>query len=202
MEVKVTFKREHLAAISHLAARKDVWYYINSIRVEASKTKTTLFGTTGYFGGVTIFDTENIMPDTKVDILIPIEVVEQALKIADKKIVIFSIEQSNGSWVINLGHTKLSFTPMDGRKFEWKNRVVPRVCDGLFTNIDPSLYVPFIKASKCLGYGSEKIRVCMDSKVSTIRVDGCDHFFGFLSPLRAPVLDSDRVAPAWVYEEI
>lgn len=93
---KIYVKREHLAALLHIAPSKDVRYYLNGVKVEATPKSTTLVVTTGHVLGATFaYDSGNEVvlkeDETAVEFIIPYDVCKQLVK--EKKVDILTIER-------------------------------------------------------------------------------------------------------------
>jgi len=130
-----------LKAMSILASKKDVRYYLNGVLVESNSQHTRIVATDGHILG--IYQTsETAHNDEAFSIIIPNEIIAKL----DKKDNFLSTNE-HGNWVID----GIAFTPIDG-KFPDYSRVLPK---GEMTKevaqFNPDFITRFQKVGKLLG---------------------------------------------------
>ena len=162
-----------LKAMSLLASKKDVRYYLNGVYVESNSQHTRIVATDGHILG--LYQTpETAHSDEAFSIIIPSEIIAKL----DKKDNFLSTNEHD-NWVID----GIAFTPIDG-KFPDYQRVLPR---GEMTNevaqFNPDFITRFQKVGKLLG---QKIAPTISHNGgSSALVDiGLSQFVGVMMPLR------------------
>jgi DNA polymerase-3 subunit beta len=162
-----------LKAMSLLASKKDVRYYLNGVLVESNSQHTRIVATDGHILG--IYQTsETAHDDEAFSIIIPNEIIAKL----DKKKNFLSTTE-NGNWSID----GILFNPIDG-KFPDYSRVLPK---GEMTKevaqFNPDFITRFQKVGKLLG---QKIAPTISHNGgSSALVDiGLPQFVGVMMPLR------------------
>ena len=162
-----------LKAMSLLASKKDVRYYLNGVCVESNSQHTRIVATDGHILGV-YQTTETAHDDKAFSIIIPNEIIAKL----DKKDNFLSTNEHD-NWVID----GIAFTPIDG-KFPDYQRVLPR---GEMTNevaqFNPDFITRFQKVGKLLA--NNAVPTIAHNGTGSALVDiGLPNFVGVMMPMR------------------
>jgi DNA polymerase-3 subunit beta len=174
-----------LKAMSVLASKQDVRYYLNGVLVESNKSYTRMVATDGHLLGIYQIS-ETAHNDEEFSIIVPNEVIAKL----DKKDNFLSTNE-HGNWSID----GIAFTPVDG-KFPDYMRVMPsNPATGESAQFNPELITRFVKCSKLLN--GSKTPVIAHNGGSSALVDlGLDRFVGVVMPMRNNVVINQT--PVWV----
>lgn len=170
--MKVLITKNVLQAMSILASKKDVRYYLNGVYVIGTLDKVRFVATDGHILG--LYQNEDYLPDENFDLIIPNEVIAKLEKNKDH---VLSCEE--GKWQID----NMIFTPIDG-KFPDYQRVLPR---GDISNevaqFNPDFIARFQKVGKLLVKNA--VPTIGHNGGSSALVDiGHMNFIGVMMPIR------------------
>lgn len=173
-----------LKAMSVLASKQDIRYYLNGVLIESNKSYTRMIATDGTLLGIYQIS-ETAHNDEEFSIIVPNEIIAKL----DKRDNFLSCE--NGKWSID----GMAFTPVDG-KFPDYMRVMPsKPATGESAQFNPELITRFVKCSKLLN--GSKTPVIAHNGGSSALVDlGLDRFVGVVMPMRNNVVINQT--PVWV----
>ena len=162
-----------LKAMSILASKKDVRYYLNGVLVEANDQHTRLVATDGHILGV-YQSPETAHNDEAFSIIIPNEIIAKL----DKKDNFLSNDEK-GNWSID----GISFVPVDG-KFPDYQRVLPRAeMTNEVAQFNPDFIVRFQKVGKLLAKNA--VPTIAHNGIGSALVDiGLPNFVGVMMPMR------------------
>jgi DNA polymerase-3 subunit beta len=162
-----------LKAMSLLASKKDVRYYLNGVLVESNSQHTRIVATDGHILGV-YQTTETAHNDEAFSIIIPNEIIA---KLDKKDNFLSTNEQDN--WVID----GIAFTPVDG-KFPDYNRVLPRTdMTNEVAQFNPDFIARFQKVGKLLA--NNAVPTIAHNGIGSALVDiGLPNFVGVMMPIR------------------
>ena len=196
--MKFSIQRKHIRAMLHLAAKKDIRYYLQGINIVRDNRGTYIEATDGHIMGRLLVD--GIRSDTKQNVVLPTEALLKlkGTKKQGDEWLSFSVEGLAVECIDSQSTTR--FSACDAR-FPDADRVIPMVFkdeDLKPSTFNPDLLVRFVDVSEEL-YGKRQIpmvlqRGSQSSIVSFPQMD--DAFIGVIMPTRefAPA----RV-PAWCY---
>ena len=196
--MKFTIQRKHIRAMLHLAAKKDLRYYLQGINVVRDNRGTYIEATDGHVLGRLLID--GIRSDTKQNVVLPTDALLK-LKGTKKQSDEWLHFEVNGLSVECIqGDSTIRFSAHDAR-FPDTDRVIPLVFkseDEKPATFNPDLLVRFMDVSEEL-YGKRQIpmvlqRGSQSSIVSFPHMD--DAFIGVIMPTRefAPAK-----VPEWCY---
>lgn len=115
----IQLDKRALRAALEFAATQDIRYYLNGIKIEATKTHTTYVATDGHRLIAVRHEAEN---EQEAELIIPVTVAKIASKGAVKKIggekVLLTIDKLQ--YDISTPNGRLIFTPIDGNFPEWR----------------------------------------------------------------------------------
>ena len=196
--MKFSIKRKDIRAMLHLAAKKDIRYYLQGINVVRDNRGTYIEATDGHVLGRLLID--GIRSDTKLNVVLPTEALSKlkGTKKQGDEWLSFSVEGFAVECIDSQSTTR--FSAHDAR-FPDTDRVIPMVFkddDVKPSTFNPDLLVRFVDVSEEL-YGKRQIPMVLQrgnqsSIVSFPQMD--DAFIGVIMPTKeyAPA----RV-PAWCY---
>lgn len=196
--MKFSIKRKDIRAMLHLAAKKDIRYYLQGINVVRDNRGTYIEATDGHIMGRLLID--GIRSDTKQNVVLPTDALSKlkGTKKQGDEWLSFSVEGFAVECIDSQSTTR--FSAHDAR-FPDTDRIIPMVFkddDLKPATFNPDLLVRFVDVSEEL-YGKRQIpmitqRGNQSSVVSFPQMD--DAFIGVIMPTKeyAPA----RV-PAWCY---
>jgi DNA polymerase-3 subunit beta len=184
--MKFSIKRKDIRAMLHLAAKKDIRYYLQGINVVRDNRGTYIEATDGHILGRLFID--GIRSDTKQNVVLPTEALQKlkGTKKQSEEWLSFSVEGLAVECIDSQSTTR--FSAHDAR-FPDADRVIPS--DIKEEDIKPSTFNPdlvsrFVDVSEEL-YGKRQIpqilqRGDKSALVAFPQMD--DHFVGVLMPCR------------------
>lgn len=196
--MKFSIKRKDIRAMLHLAAKKDIRYYLQGINVVRDNRGTYIEATDGHIMGRLLID--GIRSDTKQNVVLPTDALSKlkGTKKQGGELLSFSVEGFTVECIDSQSTTRF---PAHDARFPDTDRIIPMVFkddDLKPATFNPDLLVRFVDVSKDL-YGKRQIpmiaqRGSQSSVVSFPQMD--DAFIGVIMPTKeyAPA----RV-PAWCY---
>jgi len=196
--MKFSIQRKHIRAMLHLAAKKDIRYYLQGINIVRDNRGTYIEATDGHIMGRLLID--GIRSDTKQNVVLPTDALLK-LKGTKKQGDEWLHFEVNGLSVECIqGDSTIRFSAHDAR-FPDTDRVIPMIFkdeDVKPSTFNPDLLVRFMDVSEEL-YGKRQIpmvlqRGSQSSIVSFPHMD--DAFIGVIMPTRefAPAK-----VPEWCY---
>ena len=178
--MKIYTSLSALRAISALAARDDIRYYLNGVLIEASTHTTRLVGTNGHVMGIyDNIDQENEL-DGRVSFILP-ESALALLKPAKNKLDQVVIE--NGTLTV-VGGASVNFTAVDGKYPDYA-RVIPDKVTGETAQFNPDYVADFKKAYKLLN--AKTFHIHHNGHGGAVVDFGLANFLGVMMPLRSSV---------------
>jgi DNA polymerase-3 subunit beta len=173
-----------LKAMSVLASKQDIRYYLNGVLVESNKSYTRMVATDGHLMGIYQIS-ETAHNDEEFSIIVPNEIIAKL----DKRDNFLSCE--NGKWSID----GMAFTPVDG-KFPDYMRVLPtKPATGESAQFNPELITRFAKCSKLLN-GTKNPVIAHNGGSSALVDLGLDRFVGVVMPMRNNIVINQT--PVWL----
>jgi len=196
--MKFSIQRKSIRAMLHLAAKKDIRYYLQGINVVRDNRGTYIEATDGHVLGRLLID--GIRSDTKFNVVLPTEALLK-LKGTKKQSDEWLHFEVNGLSVECIqGDSTIRFSAHDAR-FPDTDRVIPLVFkpeDEKPACFNPDLLIRFVDLSEEL-YGKRQIPNVLQQGTSCCIVD-FNHmstdFIGVMMPIRSP--GTARV-PEWCY---
>jgi len=196
--MKFSIQRKHIRAMLHLAAKKDIRYYLQGINVVRDNRGTYIEATDGHVLGRLLID--GIRSDTKQNVVLPTEALSKlkGTKKQGEEWLSFSVEGFAVECIDSQSTTR--FSAHDAR-FPDTDRVIPMVFkaeDVLPATFNPDLLVRFMDVSE-EHYGKRQIPMVLQrgnqsSIVSFPQMD--DAFIGVIMPTREYALAK---VPEWCY---
>lgn len=196
--MKFSIQRKHIRAMLHLAAKKDIRYYLQGINVVIDNRGTYLQATDGHIMGRLMID-QSIKLQSPKNVILPTEALIKlkGTKKQGEEWLHFTVD----GMVIECiaGDSTMRFASVDAR-FPDCDRVLPLVLsseDIAPSNFNPDLLVRFVDASEEL-YGKRQIPNLFQrgnsSGVVSFSLD--DSFVGVIMPMRDQ--ESGKI-PQWCY---
>lgn len=196
--MKFSLKRKDIRAMLHLAAKKDIRYYLQGINVVRDNRGTYLEATDGHILG-RLFVSE-IRSDIKQNVVLPTEALQKlkGTKKQGEEWLSFSVDGLAVECIDSQSTTR--FSACDAR-FPDTDRVIPmdvKPEDASPATFNPDLLIRFVDMSEEL-YGKRQVpmilqRGTQSSIVSFPQMD--DHFIGVIMPMREY---SASKVPEWCY---
>lgn len=128
---KIFVKQSTLAALSLLAAKNDIRYYLNGLLIEWCAHTTKVVATDGHKTGVHNTEVMEITDDKELnfgrgEFIVPSEVIEKLPKPprGHDPVVTFTCADPEGarlSWVMSVNGVDIGFTAVDGKYPEWRS---------------------------------------------------------------------------------
>ena len=196
--MKFSIQRKHIRAMLHLAAKKDIRYYLQGLNIVRDNRGTYIEATDGHIMGRLLVD--SIRSDTKQNVVLPTDALLK-LKGTKKQGDEWLHFEVNGLSVECIqGDSTIRFSAHDAR-FPDTDRVIPMGFpddDLKPATFNPDLLVRFVDVSEEL-YGKRQIpmvlqRGSQSSIVAFPQMD--DAFIGVIMPTRE---FSTAKVPAWCY---
>ena len=196
--MKFSIKRKDIRAMLHLAAKKDIRYYLQGINVVRDNRGTYIEATDGHVLGRLLVSSNK--SDIKENVVLPTDALQKlkGTKKQGEEWLSFSVEGLAVECIDSQSTTR--FSAHDAR-FPDTDRVIPMVIDPEDikpATFNPDLLVRFVDVSEEL-YGKRQIpmvlqRGSQSSIVSFPQMD--DAFIGVIMPTRE---FSPAKVPAWCY---
>jgi DNA polymerase-3 subunit beta len=180
----ILIPKNSLKAMSLLASKQDIRYYLNGVLVESTGAHTRLVATDGHLLGLYQIK-ETAHEDKAFSIIIPNEIIAKLDKVDN------FLSCVDGKWNID----GISFTPIEG-KFPEYMRVFPtKPASGESAQFNHEFITRFAKCSKLLN--GTKYPVIAHNGGSSALVDlGLDNFVGVVMPMRNEV--KIKETPEWL----
>jgi len=192
-----SIQRKHIRAMLHLAAIKDIRYYLKGVNVVRDQRGTYIEATDGHVLGRLLID--GIKSDTPLSALLPSDSLAKlkGTKKQSEEFLNFSVEGNQVECVT--ADSTMKFSLCDGR-FPDTDRVIPLVFkpeDNAPAHFNPDLLVRFVDVSADL-YGSRQCPQLLQRGTQCVIVSFSldDAFVGVMMPMR--VEGAARV-PDWCY---
>lgn len=196
--MKFSIQRKSIRAMLHLAAKKDIRYYLQGVNVVRDNRGTYLEATDGHVLGRLLID--GIKSDTKLSVVLPTDALTKlkGTKKQSDEWLHFDVNGLSVECIDSQSTTR--FSAHDAR-FPDADRVIPLVFkdkDVKPATFNPDLLVRFVDVSEDL-YGKRQIphvlqRGTQSAIVSFPKFD--DSFIGVIMPLRE---DGTARVPQWCY---
>jgi len=174
-------KLSALRALTVLAAKDDIRYYLNGVLIEYSPTITRIVATNGHVMGVYNDTQENegfgsfIIPRSALDLLKPANKLDQ---------VCITREGTGSGSISVIGGASVNFTPVDG-KFPDYVRVIPDKVTGEVAQFNPDYIADFKKVYKLLG--AKTFHIHHNGHGGAVMDFDLANFLGVMMPLRSSV---------------
>lgn len=196
--MKFSIQRKSIRAMLHLAAKKDIRYYLQGVNVVRDNRGTYLEATDGHVLGRLLID--GIKSDTKLNVVLPTDALTKlkGTKKQGEEWLHFDVNGLSVECIDSQSTTR--FSAHDAR-FPDADRVIPLVFkdeDVKPATFNPDLLVRFVDVSEDL-YGKRQIphvlqRGTQSAIVSFPKFD--DSFIGVIMPMRE---DGTARVPQWCY---
>lgn len=196
--MKFSIQRKSIRAMLHLAAKKDIRYYLQGINVVRDNRGTYLEATDGHVLGRLLID--GIRSDTKQNVVLPTEALSKlkGTKKQGDEWLSFSVEGFAVECIDSQSTTR--FSAHDAR-FPDTDRVIPLVFkseDEKPATFNPDLLVRFVDLSEEL-YGKRQIPNVLQQGTGSCIVEFSHmstDFIGVMMPIRSP---GAAKVPEWCY---
>lgn len=171
-------KLSALRALTVLAAKDDIRYYLNGLLIEYSPTITRIVATNGHVMGIYNDTQENegsgsfIIPRSALDLLKPANKLDQ---------VCITREGTGSGSISVIGGASVNFAAVDG-KFPDYVRVIPDKVTGEVAQFNPDYIADFKKAYKLLG--AKTFHIHHNGHGGAIVDFARDDFLGIMMPIR------------------
>jgi len=196
--MKFSIQRKHIRAMLHLAAKKDIRYYLQGINIVRDNRGTYIEATDGHVMGRLLID--GIRSDTKQKVVLP----------TDALIKLKGTKRQGDEWLhfeVNglsveciQGDSTIRFSAHDAR-FPDTDRVIPLVFKSENekpATFNPDLLIRFVDLSEEL-FGKRQVPNILQQGTDCCIVDFSklsDDFIGVMMPIRTPLIAK---VPAWCY---
>jgi DNA polymerase-3 subunit beta len=196
--MKFSIQRKHIRAMLHLAAKKDIRYYLQGVNVVRDNRGTYLEATDGHVLGRLLID--GIRSDTKQNVILPTEALAKlkGTKKQSDEWLHFDVNGLSVECIDSQSTTR--FSASDAR-FPDTDRVIPLVFkseDEKPASFNPDLLIRFVELSEEL-YGKRQIPNVLQQGTSCCIVD-FNHmstdFIGVMMPIRS---HGNAKVPEWCY---
>lgn len=207
MKIFAPLSALHIAAC--FAAKDDVRYYLNAVRVEASPVQTRFTATDGHCAGMLRTAQENEGIDGAITILIPIDAIKAAKKAKNTRdaLVIETADGKTGTLAV-VGGVSINWTAVHG-VFPEMARVIPKQASGEPAQFNPDLIAKFSQAQKIASGSKTAYPHIWHNGNNGAAVTLCGQyshdFTGVIMPLREEKnieKYADYRAPAWALEDV
>jgi len=178
--MKIYTSLSALRAVSALAARDDIRYYLNGVLIEASAHTTRLVGTNGHVMGIYDNTEQENELDGRVSFIVPAAALA-LLKPAKNKLDQLVIENNTLTVV---GGASVNFTAVEG-KYPDYIRVIPEKVTGETAQFNPDYVADFKKAHKLLN--AKTFHIHHNGLGGAVVDFGLANFLGVMMPLRSSV---------------
>ena len=196
--MKFSIQRKSIRAMMHLAAKKDIRYYLQGINIVRDNRGTYIEATDGHIMGRLLID--GIRSDTKQNVVLPTDALLK-LKGTKKQGDEWLHFEVNGLSVECIqGDSTIRFSAHDAR-FPDTDRVIPLVFkseDEKPATFNPDLLVRFVDLSEEL-YGKRQIPNVLQQGTGSCIVEFSHmstDFIGVMMPIRSP---GAAKVPEWCY---
>jgi DNA polymerase-3 subunit beta len=195
--MKFSIQRKSIRAMLHMAAKKDLRYYLQGINVVRDNRGTYLEATDGHILGRLLVD--GIRSETKQNVILPTDALAK-LKGTKKTGDEWLHFEVNGLSVECItGDATIRFSAHDA-KFPDTDRVIPLKFDpenNKPATFNPDLLVRFVDLSEEL-YGKRQVPAVLQQGTMCSIVSFCDDdsFIGVMMPFRETTAAK---VPAWCY---
>lgn len=173
--MRIVLNKGVLLAMSILASKKDIRYYLNGVYLEATEKHLRFVATDGHILGIYQQEwTEDNSITEPFSVIIPNEVIAKADKAYNNVLIC-----DDGKWQLD----NLLFTPIEG-KFPDYNRVLPRTnMTNEAAQFNPDFIVRFQKVGKALAKNAVPVIAHNGSGSSLVDI-GLPYFLGVMMPIR------------------
>jgi DNA polymerase III subunit beta len=188
--------RTHLRAALHLAADRDIRYYLNGVSVEVYQDRTFIVATTGHVMGFFRAPEGHAGVGDGVQFVIPRDMVQTIKAVRGFDAVAVTFDPTTNA--LTLGTEGLDMVvsgkAVDGRFPEWR-RVVATESSGEPAQFNPDLLPPFVKVAKLLGSKHSRVHLHHNGQAGmAVQIPGHEGVFaGVLMPIRADAGDLSAV---------
>ena len=198
-----------LQIVACFAAKQDIRYYLNSVRVEASPVQTRFTATDGHCAGMLRTAQENEGIDGAITILLPIDIVKAAKKAKNNldALVIETVDGKTGTLAV-VGGVSINWSAVDGT-FPTMSRVIPAQASGEPGQFNPELIAKFAQAQKIASSSKTAFPHIWynggNGTAVTLAGNYSQDFTGVIMPLREEKdlnKYADYRAPAWALEMV
>lgn len=195
--MKFSIQRKHIRAMLHLAAKKDIRYYLQGVNVVRDNRGTYLESTDGHILGRLMID--GIRSDTKESVILPTEALSKIKGTKRQGDEWLHFEVNGLSVECITGDATIRFSALDGR-FPDTDRVIPLTFDPENVKpatFNPDLLVRFVDFSEEI-YGKRQVPAVLQQGTMCCIVSFADDdsFVGVMMPFRE---NGTGKVPAWCY---
>ena len=214
----VTIEKRHILALSVIAAKADVRYYLNGLCIETGPTESRVIACDGHRLGVIRGQAPEYGAQgfgESQQVIIPIDAFKgiKKAKKGEADSVVISVNAPD--YQIQDGDTIRAGKLVDGKFPDWR-----RVCDVRDLSNVPQQFQPgyigdFGRVSGILGNKSEYVGIAHNGEVkdaegnvthsdgaAIVTVPGCPEFFAVVMPWRIDKTDIATAAPHWVMDNL
>lgn len=195
--MKFSIQRKSIRAMLHLAAKKDIRYYLQGVNVVRDNRGTYLEATDGHVLGRLLID--GIKSDTKINVVLPTDALLKlkGTKKQGEEWLHFDVNGLSVECIDSQSTTR--FSAHDAR-FPDTDRVIPLVFkpeDNAPGTFNPDLLVRFVDVSEEL-FGKRQIPAVLQRGTSSALVSFPldDSFVGVIMPMGK---DHPAKVPSWCY---
>ena len=196
--MKFSIQRKSIRAMLHLAAKKDLRYYLQGVNVVRDNRGTYLEATDGHVLGRLLID--GIKSDTKLNVVLPTDALSKlkGTKKQGEEWLHFDVNGLSVECIDSQSTTR--FSAHDAR-FPDTDRVIPLVFkpeDNAAGTFNPDLLVRFVDFSEEI-WGKRQVPSLIQQGTSVCLVSFPamdDHFVGVMMPFRETITAK---VPEWCY---
>lgn len=174
--MRIILNTNVLQAMSILASKNDVRYYLNGVHIEATEKHLRFVATDGHILGIyqQEWTPDNLLDGEAFSITIPSEVISKANKKLPNVLVC-----EEGKWQLD----NLLFTPIDAKYPDYQ-RVLPRAdISNEVAQFNPDFIARFQKVGKALAKNAVPVIAHNGTNSSLVDI-GLPYFIGVMMPIR------------------
>lgn len=199
MKYTINLHRNGLRAVLLFAAKTDIRYYLNGVKVEATKEATRVIATNGHVLAVHHSDQINDLA-APTELIVPYRVIAMVKGGRKGRAMPLMLESEDGvTWQLRdlLLDFAMTFRPIEGKYPDYV-RVLPKETTGEAARYQTA-YLAIAEAASRVLSGSSRFGVALSYNGSgggLVTVPSCPEFVGVLMPIR---MDGDGKGkrPAW-----
>ena len=173
----VNFDGGVLTAMAHLAAKKDIRYYLNGVLVEVNNDYIRCVATDGHVIGV--FQQKNMGWDQgeAFSVIVPHDVIDKL----NKKMLQHTLTKNGDDYVID----NIGFKGIDGKFPDYERVFKMDKVSGQVAQYNPEFIARFVKVGKAFGMKRPMPVISYNGEKSALVSIGKDNFVGLMMPYRA-----------------
>lgn len=195
---RIRLSRAGLRSVLLFAATRDIRYYLNSVKVEATSTATRVIGCDGHTLAMHHSKQANEV-DEPTEVIVPRQVVELIRKKKKPGLLDVVLEETPGGWIVRdcVTGLRFGFDPVQGKYPDYM-RVFPEKLSGEFGFINPEYVGRLSRAAAELGCHANRVALMHNgSSAALARIRNANEFAAILMPMNGDVV-GEVTRPDWL----